>query len=81
MRSKRIFIFLFLAYAFTAHSFGQVATSTYDNDGLKFSYPSDWTLTDRSSPETQHLLLSKPGTLLLIVIVSPRETLIDSKQF
>jgi TonB family protein len=58
-----------------------VSSSVYDKDGLKFNYPSDWTLADRSSPETQHLLLSKPGTLLLIVIASPRDTLSNSEQF
>jgi TonB family protein len=81
MRSKRIFIFLFLAFFFPAHSFGQVATSTYDKDGLKFSYPSDWIIVDRSSAETQHLLISKPSSLVLISIVSPRESLIAQKQF
>lgn len=55
--------------------------NTFDKDGLKFDYPSDWTLTDRSSPDTQHLFLSKPGSMVLMVIVSPREALANSAQF
>jgi hypothetical protein len=54
---------------------------TFDQEGLVFSYPGDWTLTDRSSAETQHLMLSKPGPMILFVIVSPREQIVNSEQF
>lgn len=47
---------------------------TFDSDGLKFKYPADWTLTDKSNAETQHLLLSKTDHAVLIVIASPRAT-------
>src|SRR5262245_9148356 len=56
-------------------------TKTYDRDGLKFNYPADWTLTDRSSVDTQNLLLSKPGSLVLISIVSPRIVIHNYDQF
>jgi hypothetical protein len=47
-------------------------TIGFDSGGLRFKYPEDWTLTDKSTDETQHLLLSKKDRSLLIVIVSPR---------
>jgi TonB family protein len=51
---------------------GQAETKTFDREGLKFSYASDWALTDRSSPDTQHLLLWKKDVSALIIVVSPR---------
>ncbi|MDQ3799751.1 MAG: energy transducer TonB [Acidobacteriota bacterium] len=47
-------------------------TIGFDSGGLRFKYPADWTLTDKSTDETQHLLLSKKDRPLLIVILSPR---------
>jgi hypothetical protein len=81
MRSNRILIFSLLVNVFSALSFGQAASSVYDEDGLRFSYPSNWTLTDRSSADTQHLLLSRPDSLLLIAIVSPRQVIVAQDQF
>lgn len=54
---------------------------TYDKDGLKFEYPSDWILTNKSSPEIQTLYLSKPKSTVLIVISTPREFLENATQF
>ncbi|HEX9959320.1 MAG TPA: hypothetical protein VGB00_00140, partial [Pyrinomonadaceae bacterium] len=52
----------------------QTETKTFDVEGLKFSYSSDWTLTDKSSPDTQHLLLWKKDFSILIIVVSPRRS-------
>lgn len=52
----------------------QTETKTFDKEGLKFSYPSDWTLTDKSSPDAQHLLLWKKDLSILFVVVSPRRS-------
>ena len=47
----------------------------FDKGGLKFSYPAGWVITDRSTVEMQHLMLSKPGSQVLFIILSPREFL------
>lgn len=72
------FIFLFFLLAFFSYSNVSAQTSestvkTFDKDGLKFSYASDWTITDKSSKEMQYLLLSKENTTALISIASPRK--------
>lgn len=55
--------------------------STYDKDGLKFEYPSDWILTDKSSPDVQLIHLSKPKSTVLIIISSQKELLQTAAQF
>lgn len=55
--------------------------STYDKDGLKFEYPSDWILTDKSAPEIQTFYLTKEKSTALIIISSPREILVASRQY
>lgn len=44
----------------------------FDKDGLKFEYPGAWTLEDRSTADTQYLLLGKNDSLLIVAIISPR---------
>lgn len=53
----------------------------YDKDGLKFEYPTDWTLTDKSSPEVQQVYLSKPGKPTLMLLTSPRQFLRTTNQY
>ena len=84
MRHGSIISTLLLLFIFLHSSLAQTANSnlkTFDQDGLKFAYPPDWALTDRSTPETQHLMLSKTNSQILFVIVSPRVALINSEQF
>jgi len=54
---------------------------TFDKEGLKFSYPANWTLTDKSSAETQHFFLSNEKNTILAVIVSPRVFIQSQEQF
>lgn len=75
----RLFIFalsfcLFLSVSSAAQDATVREMKTFDSDGLKFKYPADWTLTDKSNAETQHLMLSKNNHSVLIVIASPRAT-------
>jgi hypothetical protein len=57
------------------------ALKTFDKDGLKFSYPSDWTVTDRSTEGIQDIRLSKKDSQTLISLVSPRAPIINYDQF
>lgn len=84
MRPRSIVTSLALSLLFLQAAFAQNAApalKAYDAEGLKFDYPADWTLVDKSTPEVQHLLLTKPDSMLLIVIVSPREFLTERRQF
>lgn len=79
-------VLILLCLCFNAALVAQDSTvvremKTFDTDGLKFKYPADWTLTDKSTDETQHLLLSKKDRSVLIVIVSPRATQEYVKKF
>jgi hypothetical protein len=57
------------------------ALKTFDKDGLKFSYPADWTVTDRSSEGIQDIRLSKKDSQTLISLVSPRAPIVNYDQF
>lgn len=60
-----------LIFCWTAMAQGSIkAPKQFEKDGLKFFYPSDWELKDKSSKEVVHLLLSKKNTSNLIVIFS-----------
>jgi hypothetical protein len=81
---KSLFLSVLLCLFFAGVLFAQdspLAVKTFDNGGLKFNYPADWTITDKSTPELQTLFLSKSNTSLLIILSSPREFLADSQQY
>src|SRR5262245_29649421 len=54
---------------------------TFDKGGLKFSYPADWKLIDRSTTDNQDLLLTKENLKVLIMIFSPVRTVQNEDQF
>jgi TonB family protein len=54
---------------------------TFDADGLKFSYPAGWTLTNQNQPDFQFRILSQGSSLRMIGIVSSRESLTDWDAF
>src|SRR5882757_3289746 len=58
-----------------------LSVNIFDKDGLRFAYPDDWTLTDKSTPELQNLLLTRANSQLLISIVSPRAVIRGYDQF
>ncbi|MDQ3743687.1 MAG: energy transducer TonB [Acidobacteriota bacterium] len=57
-----------------------LAVTHFDKDGLSFDYPSNWTRTDRSTPQVQHLSLTHPGSSALIMVVAYREPLQSGEQ-
>ena len=67
-----------------AAAFAQITDSsvkTFEKDGLKFNYPSDWTITDKSTAEKQYLFLSKENATALIGIDAQRAHLSSFEQF
>jgi TonB family protein len=81
---SRFLISIFLLFSLTVHAFTQTSPAdlkTFDKDGLKFSYPGDWTLTDRSDIVTQYLMLGKEGSVVLLAVVSPRESITGESHF
>ena len=53
-------------------------TKQYAKDGMAFQYPVGWVITDKSSAEAQHLILSREGSSVLIMIVALRALGSDS---
>jgi TonB family protein len=53
----------------------------FEKDGLSFSYPSDWMLTDKSNAQAQHLILSQPQSSVLIMVIAYRELMPSREQF
>jgi hypothetical protein len=54
---------------------------TFNKDGLSFSYPAGWTLTDRSNAQAQHLILSQDKSSIIIMLIAYRELLTNEEQF
>ncbi|HEX7998208.1 MAG TPA: energy transducer TonB [Pyrinomonadaceae bacterium] len=53
---------------------------TFAKDGLSFSYPAGWRLTDKSNEQAQHLVLSQPNSSIIIMVVAYRELLTNGEQ-
>lgn len=74
-RSDRILealiIILILLFAFAYPAVGQ--TNTFSRDGLSFSYPADWPLTDQSDAQVQTLSLDRGQDEAKILVVSMRQ--------
>ena len=76
-----LFTFLILWASCLSAQTSDPASKTFNENGLKFNYPSDWKLTNKSTAEKQYLLLSKEKTTALIGIDSHRSQLAFFKQF
>ncbi len=74
-RSDRIvealIIVLILLFAFAYPVFGQA--NRYARDGLSFSYPADWPLTDESDAQVQSVSLDRGKDEAKIMVVSLRQ--------
>lgn len=85
MKLKRFavgfFILVMLPALFISGQTPNDNLKTFYVGGLKFDYPADWVLTDKSTRSTQHLQLTKPGSLALIAIISPGETIESLEQY
>jgi TonB family protein len=53
---------------------------TFAKDGLSFSYPAGWRLTDKSNAQAQHLVLSQANSSIIIMVVAYRELLTSKDQ-
>jgi TonB family protein len=51
------------------------AVERFSKDGLSFEYPKGWALTDNSNAQLQHLILRRPDSSALIMVVAQREPL------
>jgi TonB family protein len=82
MKTKySIFGILLFVSLFCLPALAQDTTNTFDAKGLKFNYPADWTLSDKSTGDKQYLLLSKEQITALIEISSDRDRLKSFEQF
>jgi TonB family protein len=78
-KSSATILFLLIAPYVAAQS--SAGEKTFAKDGLSFNYPEGWTLTDKSTPAAQHLILSKTNTTALIMIVAYRDLISNTEQF
>ena len=53
------------------------AAEHFSKDGISFDYPAGWSLSDKSSEQLQHLILTRAGSSVLIMVIAQREPLRD----
>lgn len=53
----------------------------FEKDGLSFSYPAGWTVTDRGTEQAQDLILSTTGSVAVVRVVAYREVIETPSQF
>ena len=58
-----------------------IESKTFEKEGISFSYPSGWTLVDKSDSQKQNLLLTRENTFLLIAITAYRQPVSTFDQF
>ncbi|HEV2860379.1 MAG TPA: energy transducer TonB [Pyrinomonadaceae bacterium] len=83
-RSTTLFKLLASALVLCASASAQDAGAgggRFEKDGLSFSYPAGWTLTDRSTQLAQDLSLSTTGSLAVVRILVQREVIESPAQF
>lgn len=84
---KKSFIFLIFSLvclsspAVFAQNVAPATVKTFEKDGLKFDYPADWKLSDKSRSGKQNLLLSKDDTVTVIEIDVHQKRLKSIEQF
>ena len=59
----------------------KVEQKKYSNYGLQFNYSSDWEIADKTTPEEVNLHLTKPGTSLSVIILSPQREFSLGREF
>jgi TonB family protein len=77
---KPAFSILLLCCAVAAQTNGS-GTNSFDKEGLAFNYPNGWTITDKSTAQAQHLILTTGKSSILIMVVAYRELIADGAQF
>lgn len=58
----------------------QSAVEHFAKDGLSFDYPAGFKLTDRSNEAAQHLILSRAGSSVLVMVVAYRDAVANGRQ-
>lgn len=85
MRMMRYVAWLVFLLALNSSSlFGQRTGSelkTFEAEGIKFSYPATWTVTDQSDSEFQFEIVSRGSSPILIGIISPRKRFTEWNAF
>jgi TonB family protein len=76
---KNLAVIFFLCAAALAQS-PAGETKHFNKEGLSFDYPAGWTLTDKSTPQAQHLILTRAGSSALIMVIAHRDIISTSEQ-
>jgi TonB family protein len=79
MKTTQLIVLLAVALAASARvpaaARRQGGVQHFSKDGLSFDYPPGWTLDDKSKPEQQHIILRRPDSSALIMVIAQREPL------
>ena len=71
---------IFLFHSLTLAQSGPDNLKHFSQAGLSFDYSADWSLTDKSTPTAQHLVLFLPSTSLMVMIIAYRDLLSSRDQ-
>lgn len=77
-------ILILIVILFCLPAFGQSPANglkQFTKDELAFDYPAEWTLTDKSTPQAQHLIIARPGGSEMIMIIAYRDLVTSPAQF
>ncbi|HYE15058.1 MAG TPA: TonB family protein [Pyrinomonadaceae bacterium] len=77
---KQLLILALLSGAAAAQTPGAGAAKRYSQDGLSFDYPGGWALTDKSTPQAQHLVLARAGNSAVIMVIALRGVITSKEQ-
>ena len=75
---------IFITTLFCLNAFARSPQSElkhFAKDDLSFDYPAGWALTDKSTPQAQHLTLVRPGGSEMIMIIAYRDPVTSFAQF
>src|SRR5215213_10096425 len=53
----------------------------FDGEGLSFSYPADWALTDKGDSQQQYLALTRNDAAMVIAVIASRGQVSTFEQF
>jgi len=77
---KLTFILTITICCLTALAQTQSEVKHFASDGLSFDYPAGWAMTDRSTPQAQHLVFTLPGSSALLMVIAHRDSVTSLDQ-